>query len=109
MTKPPKRPTSPQIVATEGDAFDRMRKALGHCTFLPASSDKRFARQVSVMYLHMITERQKRHVIRFAWKYRRQMPIDLVPSQDAVRALDSGWHEETVAGIAVMPTLRDPS
>lgn len=90
--------------ATEGDTFDRMRKALGACRFLPASSDKRFARSVSTMPLDRITERQKRHVIRMAWKYRRSMPRDLVPSQDAVRAMDAGWHEEIVAGISVMTT-----
>jgi hypothetical protein len=86
------------------DTFDRMRAALGQCTFLPASSDKRFAHSVATMPADKITERQKRHVIRLAWKYRRQMPADLVPSKDAVRAMDAGWHEEVVAGIAVMTT-----
>lgn len=71
---------------------------------MPAHPDKRFARSVSIMPLDRITERQKRHVIRLAWKYRRSMPRDLVPSQDAVRAIDAGWHEETVVGISVMTT-----
>jgi hypothetical protein len=70
---------------------DRMRKALGECTFLPASSHKRFARQVAAMYLDRITEKQWRHVIRLAWRYRRQMPTDLIPSKDAVEALDMAW------------------
>jgi hypothetical protein len=69
--------------------FDRMRQALGRCTFLPASSDKRFARSLAVMPADRITERQRRHVIRLAWKYRRQMPRDLVPSRDAVSAMDT--------------------
>jgi hypothetical protein len=54
------------------------------------------------MYLDKISEKQWRHVIRLAWRYRRQMPFDLVPSQDAVAALDAGWQEQTVAGISVM-------
>lgn len=87
--------------------FDRMRRALGECTFLPASSHKRFARQVSQMPLENITEKQRRHVIRLAWRYRRQMPPDLVPSKDAVEAMDSQWGPvETPIG-TVMAPLRD--
>lgn len=85
-----------------GGVRDRMRLALAECTFLPASSHKRFARQVGQMHLDKITEKQWRHVIRLAWRYRRQMPLDLVPSKDAVAALDAGWQEQTVAGISVM-------
>jgi hypothetical protein len=91
-------------VSADRDTFDRMRRALGRCTFLPAHPDKRFARSLSTMPADRITERQRRHVIRLAWKYRRQMPPDLVPSKDAVRAIDAGWHEETVAGVTVMTT-----
>ena len=91
-------------VSADGDTFDRMRKALGDCSFLPAHPDKRFARSVAMMPLDRITERQRRHVSRLAWKYRRTMPRDLVPSKDAVRAIDAGWHEETVAGLTVMTT-----
>ena len=68
--------------------FDEMRAALGRCIFLPASWDKRFARALAEMPEDKITERQRRNVIRLAWKYRRQMPHDLVPSKDAVRAMD---------------------
>lgn len=82
-------PGSPAMTPPR-NTFDRMRAALGQCTFLPASSDKRFARSVATMPADKITERQKRHVIRLAWKYRRQMPADLVPSKDAVRAMDAG-------------------
>jgi ABC-type phosphonate transport system ATPase subunit len=74
---------------TVGSWFDRMRHALGRCTFLPGSAHKRFARQVSAMPLEKITEAQRRHVIRLAWRYRRQMPRDLVPSKDAVEAMDA--------------------
>ena len=72
-----------------GEPHDRMRRALAHCSFLPASPHKRFARSVAAMSLHAITERQWRHVMRLAWRYRRQMPFDLVPSRDAIQALDA--------------------
>lgn len=85
-----------------GGKIDRMRKALVECTFLPGSSHKRFARQLSQMYLDKITPKQERHLIRLAWRYRRQMPAGLVPSKDAVQALDSVWQEQTVAGMTVM-------
>jgi hypothetical protein len=55
--------------------------ALSNCTFLPASHDKRFARDIA----HLATagldlsERQSAHLFRLAGKYRRQMPAGLVP------------------------------
>lgn len=91
-----------------GGTRDRMRLALGQCTFLPGSSHKRFARQVSQMYLDKITEKQWRHVIRLAWRYRRQMPAELIPSKDAVEALDAGWQPQEVAGMTVMTTGPHP-
>lgn len=81
-----------------GSPLDRMRLALGQCTFLPGSSHKRFARNVSGMPLDKITPKMWRHVIRLAWRYRRQMPRDLVPSKDAVEAMDRG-PAANVAGI----------
>lgn len=72
--------------------FDLMRTALSHCTFLPGSPPKRFARQVAQMPLENVTEGQRRHVIRLAYRYRRQMPRDLVPSKDAIEALDAAWN-----------------
>ena len=86
----------------EGSQIDRMRKALAKCTFLPGSSHKRFARQVAQTHPEKVTEKQVRHIIRLAWRYRRQMPFDLIPSKDAVEALDGAWQEQTVAGVSVM-------
>lgn len=71
--------------------FDRMRIALAECTF-PLGTSKRFARQVAQMPLENITEGQRRHVIRLAYRYRRQMPRDLVPSKDAIDELDRAWN-----------------
>jgi hypothetical protein len=53
-----------------------------------------------------ITEKQWRHVIRLAWRYRRQMPSHLVPSKDAVQALDRGWNEQVIAGISVFTDMK---
>jgi hypothetical protein len=87
--------------------LDRMRRALGECTFLPGSSHKRFARQVAAMRLEAISEKQWRHVIRLAWRYRRQMPRELVPSKDAVEACDRG-PAASVLGIALPIPQRAP-
>jgi hypothetical protein len=89
------------------DTLDRMRRALGECTFLPGISHKRFARQVAAMRLEAISEKQWRHVIRLAWRYRRQMPPDLVPSKDAVEACDRG-PAGSVLGIALPIPERAP-
>ena len=92
------------MVVEPGGKIDRMRAALAQCTMLPGSSHKRFARNLAAMYLDKITEKQVRHLIRLAWRYRRQIPFDLVPSKDVIDALDSGWTEQTVAGVVVMTT-----
>lgn len=74
--------------------LDRMRQALAACTFVPGSPPKRFARQVAAMRLEDISGAQRRHVVRLCWRYRRQMPRDLVPSKDAVEAMDAAWNAE---------------
>lgn len=69
--------------------LDRMKAALASCRFPPGHPNKRFARGVASVPVERLTERQKRHIIRLAWRYRRSMPFDLVPSKDAVMALDA--------------------
>ncbi len=71
------------------ELLDEMRAALALCAFLPAHPHKRFARQVAAIPLDQITEAQRRHIIRLAWRYRRSMPPHLIPSKDAVMALDA--------------------
>lgn len=61
-----------------------MRQALARCSFLPGSTEKRFARQAAAIPLEKITERQKRFIVQLAYRFRRQMPWDLVPSKDAI-------------------------
>jgi hypothetical protein len=85
-----------------GGTMDRMRVALARVRFLPGHPNKRFARDVATVPIEKLTERQRRHIIRLAWRYRRQMPFDLVPSKDAVQAFDSGWQAQEVAGMTVM-------
>lgn len=56
-------------------------EALGRCTFLPGSAHKRFAHNMAFHAEHMpdkpLTEKQAAHLVRLAWRYRRQMPADL--------------------------------
>lgn len=77
----------------------RMKAALGKCRFLPGHPNKRFARDIADMPVERLTERQRRHIIRLAWRYRRSMPFDLVPSKDAVMALDAVQRLKTVEGL----------
>lgn len=57
--------------------------ALARCTFVPGSPDKRFAHDmtVSLRFGKELTPRQAEHVVRLAWRYRRQMPGHLVPTR----------------------------
>jgi hypothetical protein len=55
---------------TEPAILTRMCRALGACTFLPGSAHKRFARSVANLQADQLTEAQRRHVIRPAWRYR---------------------------------------
>lgn len=79
---------------TTSETITAMRKALARCTFLPGSPHKRFARDLAAAIDPVLTEAQRRHLIRLCWRYRRQMPAHLVPSKDAVEALDAGWNRE---------------
>jgi hypothetical protein len=86
-------PEPAQFVSGEAlRRFELMRTALSLCTFLPGTAHKRFVRQVSQMPLEKITEGQRRHLIRLAYRYRRQMPREHVPSKDAIEALDAAWN-----------------
>jgi hypothetical protein len=79
--------------------YDAMRRALGQCTFLPGSSHKRFARDIQ--YAVTLTEAQRRHLIRLCWRYRRQIPMHLMPSKDAVAELDADWNLQREAEAAL--------
>lgn len=61
----------------------RLATALGRVTYLPGSSYKRFARNMASIAEHRpdieISEAQARYMTSLAWRFRRQMPADLVP------------------------------
>ena len=64
MTAPkPRRPVTQDEAA--------MIRALAACTFLPASKDKKFARDVA--WLTEITDGQAAYLAQLRWKYRRQI------------------------------------
>lgn len=60
-------------------------KALGQVTYRPASSEKRFAKNVAFLAEHSpelpISGRQDAFMRQLAWRFRRQMPERLVPPQ----------------------------
>lgn len=55
--------------------------ALGRAMFVPGSSHKRFARNMAFHAEHMpekpLTQKQSEHLVRLAWRYRRQIPAHL--------------------------------
>ena len=61
----------------------RLAKALASCSYLPGSSQKRFARDIGFLAEHSpekeISERQRYYMEIMAWRMRRQMPRSLVP------------------------------
>lgn len=60
----------------------RICKALEHVSMPPATSQKRFARQIAFVAANNpqigITEKQAGYLRQLAWRFRRQMPADLV-------------------------------
>jgi len=58
-------------------------EALGRCSFLPGTSQKRFCRDMAHLAQHSpdtaLTEAQDRYLTIMAYRYRRQMPARLVP------------------------------
>lgn len=89
MTDAPRCPPDAPAFTVD-PRLDAMRRALAGCTFLPGSPHKRFARDL--VHALEITEAQERHLVRLCWRYRRQLPADIVPSKDAVEALDLDWN-----------------
>lgn len=61
-----------------------LAKALGNCSYLPGTSQKRFARDILFLAEHSpdreLSDRQRHYMQLMAWRYRRQMPRHLVPA-----------------------------
>ncbi len=72
---------SAEVEVTEHEIA--LAKALGACSFLPGSSQKRFARDLAFVAEHSpdreLTDRQRHYLQLMAWRYRRQIPKRLVP------------------------------
>lgn len=62
----------------------RLATTLGNCSFLPGSSQKRFCRNMAetarLSPEHEISLRQRHYMEIMAWRYRRQLPSDLIPA-----------------------------
>jgi hypothetical protein len=60
--------------------------ALGHCTYPPATPQKRFAREMSFVAKNdpsrVLSDRQSHYLEIMAWRYRRQMPRNLIPPSE---------------------------
>lgn len=68
--------------------------ALDRVTFPPATSQKRFARDMVALARakpdHVLTEKQADYLTKLAWRFRRQMPAHLAyPELDDERPLVS--------------------
>jgi hypothetical protein len=64
--------------------LDRLREQLRHlqaCTMIPGCWDKRFVADTFQKDPAKLTENQRNQVRRLAYKYRRQMPAQLVPNR----------------------------
>ncbi|HUO23691.1 MAG TPA: hypothetical protein VMU59_14335 [Caulobacteraceae bacterium] len=63
----------------------RQAEALGRCSFLPGSAEKRFCRDMAARAALAappeLTERQAAYLERLCWRFRRQLPAHLVPSE----------------------------
>ncbi len=65
------------------EAQIKLATALGRVTYLPGIPAKRFARNMAAIAEHRpdldLSEKQNAYMQRLAWRYRRQIPADLVP------------------------------
>lgn len=56
--------------------------ALTKCSFLPASWDKRFVRDMADKA--EVSEKQAASIARLAWRYRKQLPPDVRPVREPI-------------------------
>lgn len=61
----------------------RLARALGACGFPAGHPHKRFCRDMASLAAHSpdkdLSDRQRAYMDHMAWRYRRQMPLSLVP------------------------------
>ena len=85
-------------------------KALGHCSFLPASWDKRFCRDMAFVAEHSreveLSEFQNANLLRLAYKYRRQLPTTIV--ELALDEMERNADRRVADGRGALPLFSKP-
>jgi hypothetical protein len=80
-------------------------KALAACRFLPASWDKRFARDMAAMATNRpdrdFTDRQLAHLLRLAHKYRRQISASVL--ETALDEMERQANPRVASGSPALP------
>lgn len=93
---------------TEAEAH--IAKALGDCSFLPASWDKRFCRDMAYVGEHSrevaLTEFQNANLLRLAYKYRCQLPTEIV--ELALDEMERNADSRAAEGRGALPPLPAP-
>jgi hypothetical protein len=62
------------------DLLQRRVKALGRVSFPPGIASKRFVREMQSVPAEQVSPAQAAWIERLAWRYRRQLPKELVPA-----------------------------
>ncbi len=78
----------PATPPAAGSWHDLLRAALVRCRMLPGTTDKRAARKLVAAPLSSISARQWAYLLQMAWRYRAQMPAELVPPRELVPPLE---------------------
>lgn len=83
----------------------KVAKALGGCSFQPGSWDKRFCRDLAHHANHMperpLSERQGAHLLRLAYKYRRQLSGCVIES--ALDQMEANADRRAAEGRGALP------
>ncbi len=93
---------------TEAEA--RISQALGRCSFLPASWDKRFCRDMAFVAERSrdveLSEFQNANLLRLAYKYRRQLPTVIV--ELALDEMERNADRRSAEGRGALPLFSKP-
>ena len=88
----------------------RIALALGTCSFLPASWDKRFCRDMAAIAAnkpeHELSEYQNANLLRMAYKYRRQIPTTII--ELTLDEMERQAERRTVEGRGALPLFSRP-
>jgi hypothetical protein len=85
-------------------------EALGRCSFLPASWDKRFCRDMAFIAERSreveISEYQNANLLRLVYKYRRQLPTTIV--ELALDEMERNADRRSATGRGALPEFSKP-